>query len=165
MRDGPARAKGRGGSARLLALCAVLCGLFLMHGSPATAAEGCHGGTAAMAMSAMPATGAMRSPPSTATAHATTAHAAMVDDADASARRRAALPVTEGAHGHGELCVSTRAHDRVPLPDPRPLPVSSGGPSAVRGCVPPREAMGRAGWRGPPSGGRDLLLQVCVART
>ncbi|MER6924743.1 hypothetical protein ABT314_38445, partial [Streptomyces spiralis] len=33
----------RRGIARLLAVCAVLFGLFLMHGAPATAAEGCHG--------------------------------------------------------------------------------------------------------------------------
>lgn len=34
---------GRRGIARLLTVCAVLFGLFLMHGSPASAAEGCHG--------------------------------------------------------------------------------------------------------------------------
>jgi len=33
----------RRGLARLLTACAVLVGLFLMHGAPATAAEGCHG--------------------------------------------------------------------------------------------------------------------------
>ncbi|MEU2686591.1 hypothetical protein ABZ654_22460 [Streptomyces hygroscopicus] len=37
-------AAGRRGIARLVAVCAVLLGLFLMHGAPATAAEGCHGG-------------------------------------------------------------------------------------------------------------------------
>ncbi|UWE12757.1 hypothetical protein [Actinacidiphila bryophytorum] len=31
------------GVARVLAACAVLCGLFLMHGAPASAATGCHG--------------------------------------------------------------------------------------------------------------------------
>src|SRR5690606_18450570 len=36
-------AAGRRGSARLVAACVLLLGLFLMHGAPATAAEGCHG--------------------------------------------------------------------------------------------------------------------------
>ncbi|MGV9625726.1 hypothetical protein ACWDTB_03960, partial [Streptomyces sp. NPDC003487] len=41
----------RRGIARLLAVCAVLFGLFLMHGAPATAAEGCHGAMSTMAAS------------------------------------------------------------------------------------------------------------------
>ena len=36
----------RAGVSRLLVLCAVLFGLFAMHGAPASAAAGCHDATA-----------------------------------------------------------------------------------------------------------------------
>ncbi len=139
---------------RLLAVCAVLCGLFLMHGAPATAAEGCHGAmTAASAISTSP----------------------MPSGHDA-----APMPTAQGpdAHGQGstvraagtsqmsgELCVSTPAHERVPLPAPALLAVAGAGVLALWAPARLRAAAGGTGRRGPPGGGRHLLLQVCIART
>lgn len=130
------------GTSRLLVLCAVLCGLFLMHGAPASAAEGCHdamGTSAATPMSTTIADG----------------HLAVRGGHEA-AHVAAAVPAT-----NGESCVFTHARDRVlPLLMAWGLVllaigVLAGHRTAVRG--PAR--------RGPPFAGRDLLLQVCVART
>ncbi|MDK9494435.1 hypothetical protein QEZ40_000307 [Streptomyces katrae] len=139
----------RRGIARLLALCAVLLGLFLMHGAPATAAEGCHGVSAPAPM------------------HADTAAAAMTPAQPA--------PAVQMEHGrsqhamgasapHGEMCVSTPARERMPLP--------LGGLLTVVAGLTALFLVGRPltpGWTGrrgpPPSYGRSLLLQVCVART
>ncbi|MEE1770044.1 hypothetical protein PUR34_18290 [Streptomyces sp. JV185] len=113
-----------------------------MHGAPASAAEGCHD---AMGMSAA-------TPMSTTTADG---HLAVRGEHDA-AHVAAAVPAT-----NGESCVFTHARDRV-LPLLMALGlvllavgVPAGHRTAVRG--PAR--------RGPPFAGRDLLLQVCVART
>ncbi|WP_330460326.1 hypothetical protein OIB37_27725 [Streptomyces sp. NBC_00820] len=138
------------GVARLLALCAVLCGLFLMHGAPASAAGGCHGGMPVMSASSIG-------------VH----HGAATDAVHAGAATllRPDFQVGEVGGTHGELCVSTPAHERFPVPGPRLLAVAEGAVPAAWAAAPPRAAMGRAAWRGPPPGGRDLLLQVCVART
>ncbi|MFC4960238.1 hypothetical protein ACFPFX_28470 [Streptomyces mauvecolor] len=141
----------RAGLPRLLVLCAVLFGLFAMHGAPANAAAGCHGETAMPA----PATARMAAPMST-------AHADMRADTQTSMRgQHHAAPVTTGTGG--ELCVSTPARER--------LSPAAAGLLAVLGLVVPvawglrRTGLFAAARRGPPLGGRGLLLQVCVART
>ncbi|WUS95287.1 hypothetical protein OHA46_00725 [Streptomyces sp. NBC_00708] len=142
-------AAGRRGSARLVAVCVLLLGLFLMHGAPATAAEGCHG--------AMPSVAAAMHDGHTASAMApaqmrTTVHGAPAFLAGDSAGMR------------GALCLSTPAQERNPLPAPALLAfaaaVLAGWASAAW-----RAAINGMRWRGPPAGGRDLLTWVCIART
>ncbi|MDN3061242.1 hypothetical protein PH213_43495 [Streptomyces sp. SRF1] len=142
-------AAGRRGIARLVAVCAVLLGLFLMHGAPATAAEGCHGG--------MPSTTAPMPDGHTASAMTTaqmqtTAHGAP------------AAQAADSAGMHGELCLSTPAQERLPLPAPALLAVTA---AVMAGWSPAawRAATSQARRRGPPAGGRDLLTRVCIART
>ncbi|MFG2525886.1 hypothetical protein [Streptomyces sp. NPDC048527] len=134
----------RRGIARLLALCAVLLGLFLMHGAPATAAQGCHG-----AMSAPPGMHedphAMQSPTAPVLTH----------------------PGGQQASGSaamdGTTCVSTPARDTTPLTTPGLLAVAA--VLAALFLAGPTLAPGRTERRGPPPpGGRSLLLQVCIAR-
>jgi hypothetical protein len=141
--------RGRG-LARLLALCAVLLGLFLMHGAPASAADGCHGAV-----------------PTTATAHqghnaaamTTAATAAMVHPVDPQ------IQATDGAAmGHGAQCVSTPARDRLPLPAAGLVALAVAALTALSWADRPW-SLARTGRRGPPAGGRGLLLQVCIART
>ncbi|MFE9875608.1 hypothetical protein [Streptomyces sp. NPDC005784] len=140
----------RPGIARLLAVCAVLFGLFLMHGTPATAAEGCHG--AMHADTASPMTGGHDAAAPTTTAPA--AHG------PGPAVRAAEAPGMAGAP-----CVSTPAHERTPLPAPGLLGVVGAAVLAPWMLSRLRAAAGGTGRRGPPAGGRDLLLQVCIART
>ncbi|MFE3032468.1 hypothetical protein ACFXKY_12540 [Streptomyces canus] len=147
MRSGHA---SRRGIARLLALCAVLFGLFLMHGAPATAAEGCHGAMSTMA-----------APPMTGGHDA----ALLAPHAPAAPGPGLAARAADLAGMPGALCVSTPAHERTPLPAPGLLAVAGAAPLAL--CTLTRQwaAAGGRGRRGPPDGGRDLLLQMCVART
>ncbi|MFJ9951483.1 hypothetical protein [Kitasatospora sp. NPDC091207] len=148
------RARGRGGggaTARLLLLCGLLAGLFLMHGSP-TAAAGCHGPT-----------------PVTAAASGHGAHGADgIDHARGPApagtpdldRRRA-----PGGDPRAVSCVSARDRERAGLPVTAPL---AAGAAVVPPEVPePAATQGRraTGPRAPPDAGRRLLLRVCVART
>jgi hypothetical protein len=136
----------RRGTARLLTLCAVLFGLFLMHGSPAGAADGCHG-----AMSA------------SAGVHGGHTAAAMPPAAPVDSVHPGGQQAADSSGQHGQMCVSTPARDRAPL--------QAGGLLAVAAvlavvflAVRPL-APGRSGRRGPPPpGGRSLLLQVCIAR-
>ncbi|MFF5538449.1 hypothetical protein ACFY71_39370 [Streptomyces cinerochromogenes] len=139
---------GRRGIARLLAVCAVLFGLFLMHGSPVSAAGGCHGSTPAPAL--MPA------------GHdaslMTTAHT------PATYLPGPALQVHGTAGMPGGLCVATVTHERVPLPVPGLLAVAAITVSAA--WAPARlRTLHASGLRGPPTGGRDHLLRACIART
>lgn len=130
------------GTSRLLVLCAVLCGLFLMHGAPTSAAEGCHD---AMAMSAA-------APASMTTAYG---HFAVRDE-QGSAHVGAAAPAPDG-----ESCVFTHARDRV-----LPLLMALGLVLLTLGALAGhRTAVRGPARRGPPFAGRELLLQVCVART
>jgi hypothetical protein len=139
---------GRRGIARLLAVCAVLFGLFLMHGSPTSAAEGCHGSMPVPAP--MPA--GHDAPPMT-TAHAPATH-----------QPGPALQSAGAAGMPGVLCVATPAHERIPLPAPGLLAVAAVTVAAA--WTPARlRALGGSGLRGPPAGGRDHLLQACIART
>jgi len=138
--------QGRGrGIARLPALCAVLFGLFLMHGAPATAAEGCHG--------AMSAPAGMHDDP----------HA--MQSATVPVMMHPGLQQASGSGGmDGTTCVSTPARDTTPLTAPGLLAVVAVLTSlflAGRHLAP-----GRPERRGPPPpGGRSLLHQVCVARS
>lgn len=136
--------------ARLLAVCAVLFGLFLMHGAPATAASGCH--------DAMPV-----SAPVEHLGHAVGRHHGDT------AMAPAAGPVTPHAApqgvsaGHGAQCVAVPARDRLLLPvwalAAVAVAVFSAGVLAGR-----RWSPGEVGWRGPLGGGRELLRRVCIAR-
>ncbi|MGW3415548.1 hypothetical protein [Streptomyces sp. NPDC000888] len=135
------------GVPRLLALCAVLFGLFLMHGAPVNAVGGCHGEGVMPAPVSMPAhsghTAAQGEQAGVPAVSLTTAMAAM----------------------SGELCVSTPARDRLPLPASGLLAGLGLVGLAVWGLAGCPSAMWGPARRGPPSGGRGFLLQVCVART
>jgi hypothetical protein len=144
----------RGGIARLLALCAVLLGLFLMHGAPATAADGCHG-----VMSAAP------MPKGHDNAAMTSAAPAAVTSASSPVMTQAGAQQVSGASVmDGAMCVSTPARDRTPLPSAGLLAVVAVLAASFLAGRP--LALGRTGRRGPPPpGGRSLLLTVCIART
>ncbi|SEN46054.1 hypothetical protein [Actinacidiphila rubida] len=135
MTGGSAHRAGR------LALWALLLGLFLMHGSPSAAAEGCHGAAysprpaAAMAMPAHAAPGP---------------HAAV----------RPVSPAASAGPAHsGGTCTATPARGRT-------APAAAGtaaGPPVPAPAAAPGPAPGPER-RGPPGGGRELLLRVSVAR-
>ncbi|MGW3209164.1 hypothetical protein [Streptomyces sp. NPDC001135] len=141
---------GRRGIARLLAVSALLFGLFLMHGAPATAAEGCHGTMPAMAASSMDGV------------H----HAAVMTPAPAAPHGSSlGVRAADTSGMPGMWCVSTPAHERVPLPAPGLLVVAGAGALALCAMARRRAPADGTGRRGPPAGGRGLLLQVCIART
>ncbi|MET9921619.1 hypothetical protein ABZZ04_31770 [Streptomyces sp. NPDC006435] len=134
------------GVSRLLVLCAVLCGLFLMHGAPVGAAGGCHD---AMTTAPEP-SGPLPAAPMEMAGHAAAQHG------EVPVRAAEGLPSASG-----ESCVFTQARDRV-----LPLLLALGlVVLAARGVAGRRAAVRGPERRGPPFGGRDLLLQVCVART
>ncbi|MEU1404834.1 hypothetical protein ABZ471_21130 [Streptomyces sp. NPDC005728] len=141
---------GRRGIARLLAVCAVLLGLSLMHGAPATAASGCH--EAAAQTAPMPA-GHDAAAMITAGGPAATQHA------------QTAVQAAGTSGTHGTLCVSTPAQERIPLPSAGLVAVVAVAMLAAWALAPLRAATGRTRRRGPPAGGSELLLQVCIART
>ncbi|MEU3493079.1 hypothetical protein ABZ747_06205 [Kitasatospora cineracea] len=126
-------------AARWAVLCALLLGLFLMHGSPASA-TGCHPAPSASA------------PPSA--SHAATGHTRPGEG-----RPSINAPMRNGSSA--SACVSTQARDRAPVPapgaalPPHPplLPLTGPGPVGAE-----------RGGRAPPDGGRELLIRVCVAR-
>ncbi|MGW2110351.1 hypothetical protein [Streptomyces sp. NPDC001948] len=141
------------GASRLLVLCAVLLGLFLMHGAPASAAEGCHGAMTVTA--AAPAPGPVQATAGHEGMPATAGHAAVRAE-HGSARAAAAMPGM-----NGESCVFTHARDRV-----LPLLMALGLVLlAVRAPAGRRTDVRGPARRGPPLAGRGLLLQVCIART
>ncbi|KDN84269.1 hypothetical protein KCH_40600 [Kitasatospora cheerisanensis KCTC 2395] len=118
-------------------LCALLLGLFLMHGSPASAA-GCHRAEDAEVMTHRG------------------AHAE-----ETGGRVTAGAP---GAHGRSSAdCVSTQARDRSSLTGPpaAAAPWTHPQPPAVAG---PLRSCGAQSGRSPPDGGRELLTLVCVTR-
>ncbi|MFI7406460.1 hypothetical protein ACIBW9_39355 [Streptomyces sp. NPDC049541] len=122
-------------------LVAVLLGLFLMHGGPAAADGGCHGAMAVTQPS--PATMAAHSAD-----HSRTAGDKATTRADETMR--------------GALCLATPPRSAIPLP---PLAVAALVlPAAVLLPRAPRAYLGTRR-RGPPLGGRELLLQACIART
>ncbi len=141
------RARGRG-VVRLLVAGAVLFGLFLMHGAPPTGGGGCHG--------------VMRAPVPVHEGHDAAAMASADVAPDATHPRAAHVADAWGTHG--SLCVSTPARDRTPLPVAGLVAVTL-AVLAARSLSGRPVSLGRTRLRGPPAGGRDLLLLVCVART
>ncbi|MFF4569478.1 hypothetical protein [Streptomyces sp. NPDC001410] len=134
----------RPGITRLLTLCAILLGLFLMHGSPATAVDGCHGRTdPAVVMH--------------------DGHESAAASAEPAGTQPATLRAADDMAPHGTLCVATPAEQRIPLPV---APLAALFALAALGTWAVHRAWrpGGTGRRGPP-GGRRLLLQVCIART
>ncbi|MFG3166252.1 hypothetical protein [Streptomyces sp. NPDC048200] len=148
--------RNRRGGMRLFTLCAVLLGLFFMHGAPASAADGCHGATSA---------GSMAEPhdlvavPSADAVDAMAMYSAMTP----TSTRAAAHQASEVTGTHGTTCVSTPVRDRTLLPTGS-LPALVAVLAAALLARP--VFLGPMGRRGqPPPGGRSLLLQVSVART
>ncbi|MFF4842901.1 hypothetical protein [Streptomyces collinus] len=139
-------APARPGVARLWAVSALLFGLFLMHGAPATAVGGCHG---AMDM-AVTADGSHRVP-------------AMSERAASSRPAADRLQAASGVPPHGTLCVAVPAPSDIPVPV---APLVGVAALAALAAWALRWAWDPDGTRrrGPP-GGRPLLLQVCIART
>ena len=127
--------------------CALLLGLFLMHGAPVSAA-GCHDAMAGMS----PVAGAAVA------GHMHTQAPGL--GMSSHGKANAAASVLTG----GGLCVSIEAPRGVGLPAVLLLAVLVGSwylPKMVPWTI------GRGGSRrgDPPDGGRGLLLRVCVART
>jgi hypothetical protein len=137
-------------AARLLAVCALLCGLFLMHGAPASAADGCHASWPTAMTTAMTTRPMHSSPSATPSATATATPSATA---------------TASADAYGGHCVALQARERIalPWPDAGAVPVLARTAPAV--VLAAGGAGGAQRWRGPPSGGRELLLRVSVART
>ncbi|MEV0534320.1 hypothetical protein [Kitasatospora sp. NPDC050463] len=129
-----------GATARLLLLCGLLAGLFLMHGSP-TAAGGCH-------------------EPATVTASSDhRAHGAPVDGPSLDGWR------APGGGPQAVSCVSNR--DREDAGRPLAAPPAAGAAAVLPEVRRLSAPQGRraTGPRAPPDAGRRLLLRVCVART
>ncbi|NUQ96450.1 MAG: hypothetical protein HOY79_07745 [Streptomyces sp.] len=124
-------------------LVAVLFGLFLMHGGPA-AAGGCHG--------AMADTTVTQPAPATMAAHSA--------DHSRTAGDKATTRADETMRG--ALCLATTPRSAIPLP---PLAVIALVVLAAVLLPWARRAYDGTRRRGPPAGGRELLLQVCIART
>ncbi|OXY91695.1 hypothetical protein [Streptomyces diastatochromogenes] len=135
------------GSARLLSLCAILLGLFLMHGSPAAAVDGCHG----------------RAGSTHALHDSHDSHASATASAESAPTQPGTLRATDDMAAHGTLCVATPAEQRIPLPV-APLTALFALAALAAWAVHRAWRPGGTGRRGPP-GGRGLLLQVCIART
>ncbi|MEU9474608.1 hypothetical protein [Streptomyces sp. NPDC048191] len=161
---GPAGARFRS-AVRPSVLVAVLLGLFLMHGGPAAASGGCHGAMAADAV--------MRTAPAATTAHSALPHEPMPGRPETTAGHpgtaagqvvaggdKAAARTAEAVRG--DLCQATTPRSQIPAP-----PVASVALVLPAVALLPwaRPGYGGTRRRGPPGGGRPLLLQVCVART
>lgn len=147
----------RSGTARLLAVCALLLGLFAMHGLPASAADGCHAQMAAAAVPVM-ADGADGMAPAPAEHAAAAGH---TDGLPGGAQLHHGAEAKQG----GSLCVSTLGRDRLVLTALDLIAVvalwSATGPAVPRRVA----AFLVRRRRGPPMAGRSLLHHVCVART
>ncbi|MFJ3787982.1 hypothetical protein [Kitasatospora sp. NPDC090091] len=151
---------GRGGgrtTARLLAVCALLAGLFLMHGSP-TSAGGCHEPASPAAASRLQVpphhTAADRGDP------LDTQHAAAAPTAPGP---RLDGPRTAGGEQQAASCVSARDRDTAELPPPTAQALAPAAALFAALGLPYRRRTD--GPRAPPAAGRRLLLRVCVART
>jgi hypothetical protein len=159
-----------GGSApraRALALWTLLLGLLLMHGSPAAAASGCHGAPSLAAPAAATAVPAAMPMDRTAPAgpHTTTALHAPAGPrtaprtglpAGSQAELRAGGQVQEGGS-----CAATPVRAGGAEGAPPAGAVAAVAAPAVPVVAAAADGTGR---RGPPGGGRELLLRVSVAR-
>ena len=143
---GTAGARHRG-VVRPAVLVAVLLGLFLMHGGPAAADGGCHGAMADTAVTAV-----TQPAPATMAAHSA-GHSRTSGD-KASTRADETM--------RGALCLATPPRPALPLP-----PLAAAALALPVAALLPRAPRAYAGTRrrGPPLGGRELLLQACIART
>ncbi|MFJ2633446.1 hypothetical protein ACIO6U_16130 [Streptomyces sp. NPDC087422] len=150
--DGTAHAH-RPRTPRLLAVCAVLLGLFFMHGAPASASEGCHGAPMAMSMGTDMGIARM----------STTAPVAATTHSTPHVRPQAPAPHVAKT-GSGGTCWATPVRARAPLTGwaqvAFAVPPLLGAGLAASGTAPSRDRR-----RAPPPGGRAILLRVCVART
>ncbi|MER6565406.1 hypothetical protein ABT288_04260 [Streptomyces sp. NPDC001093] len=161
-------------SVRASLLVAVLLGLFLMHGGPAAAAGGCHGtmpdtdtavphmapARAATHMDAIrPATAMTGAPPDKGRTAAAMTAAHPASHATAAVAKDA--PRTDEAM-RGALCLATTPRSGMPSP-----PIAASALAIPAAVLLPWARRGSHGTRrrGPPAGGRPLLLQVCIART
>jgi hypothetical protein len=154
--DGTAGARRRQ-PARLAVLVAVLLGLFLMHGGPASAEAGCHGTITGTEMHMPAETGTGADTGAHHSGHA--AQAAALGHAQGTGDKAVAQP---DSSMRGAQCVATTPRSELPMP-----PLSAVAlvlPAAV--LLPgARRTYDGTRRRGPPPGGRRILLQVCVART
>ncbi|MGQ5634207.1 MULTISPECIES: hypothetical protein [unclassified Streptomyces] len=185
-------------------LVALLLGLFLMHGGPAAAASGCHGGmpdadVGSAVLHPAPAAPAGHPADHSGMAEHPAHHSGWTDhsgrsdysgraDHSGTAARpahetRAAggthaslphgmqrgaapvavkVPVHAGEGARGALCQATTSRSEMPVP-----PVVAGVLVVPVVLLVPwgRSGADGARRRGPPGNGRELLLQVCVART
>jgi hypothetical protein len=130
--------------ARLLTVCAVLAGLFFMHGLPAQACSGGTGGMSAM------------------TATSTAGHQDGITLGAGSAHREMVATVTAAA-GHGTACVFT--------PAPRGLDallallLFAATVALASAQRLPNFGGHRISHRAPPPIGATLLTALCVSRT
>ncbi|WP_020659926.1 hypothetical protein [Amycolatopsis benzoatilytica] len=135
--------------ARLLVACAVVAGLFAMHGLPEqTCADGADTGPSTSAWFAMPMSG--RGP---------------VQAAPVGAPSPATPAVERGTDGmgHGGVCVAT-APSRGWADA---LALSLAGAFAVTAAAPapsPERRRRRSSHRGPPATGAQLRTRLCVSR-
>jgi hypothetical protein len=138
--------------ARLLAVLAVLFGLFLMHGNPAMAMGGCHGALSASADRPAP--------------MGRQVSAVVLAPSGHPGEHADSLPSTVGdplSGMGGVLCVSTPPQAGPVLPHLKLAALFLILVTALALCRPPGPAGVRR--RDPPKHGRDLLQLVCVART
>ena len=139
-------ASRRPGLARLFAVLAVLVGLFLMHGAPTAAMGDCHD---SMALT-LPGTHSM----------AVTAQTA----AGPSVQTQRQSETASGSQGSN--CVTTPIRGHLTLPAAPVLAFAVLLATAVLFGTGRLGGARSARRRGPPpTGGRQLLLQVCIART
>ncbi|MEY9835616.1 hypothetical protein [Streptacidiphilus sp. EB103A] len=143
-------ASRRPGLARLFAVPVLLVGLFLMHGAPTAAMGDCHESMALTSMAlTLPGTHPMA--------------AAVHTASTASVQTQRQSETASGSQGTS--CVTTPVRGHLTLPAPVLL-------FAVLVALAVLIGAGRLGGarsarrRGPPpTGGRQILLQVCIART
>ncbi|MBD0737326.1 hypothetical protein [Streptomyces sp. CBMA29] len=160
--DGTAPAR-RPRTPRLLAVCAVLLGLFFMHGAPASASEGCHG--VAVTMDLDMDLARMSSAASVDATVSATVSVAVAATTRATPHVRPQAPASHVAKtGSGGTCWATPVRARAPLTGWAQvafalLPLAGAG-LAASGTAPSRDRR-----RTPPPGGRAISLRVCVART
>ena len=137
----------------MLAVLAVLVGMFLMHGAPTSATGDCHGAMSVTVPAAQP---------------TATQPMAAAPVAGGTLAGRAVLVQRESATGMGAmsgLCLSTGTRDHLDA-SPASLVALTAVVlfAAVLGAGVLRPGT-RARRRGPPGSGRQILLRVCIART
>ncbi|MFC1415892.1 hypothetical protein [Streptacidiphilus cavernicola] len=147
------RRQRRTGAARMLAVLAVLVGMFLMHGAPTSATGDCHDAASAT----LPAVQPMSVQPMAATpvlSKSVAGSTVLVPRASAS-----------GMGAMNGLCLSTGTRDHL---DVSPASLVALALVVVFAALLEAGVLGpfmRARRGGPPGAGRQILLRVCIART